>query len=153
VASPAAGRVIPVAPVNPAPELGTPDGVVNDINPELQVKAAQRLSETDGQRTEGESGAAQGTDWTERFKAGKPEEPPKEPLSKMLMEHIQTLWSASARAVELWVMQNQPQSQDPNRIQQLAEHRKQDPSAIPGVLAHEVLTYSPSKIRKPEKLD
>jgi hypothetical protein len=48
-------------------------------------------------------------------------------------------------------MNNPAQNQTQTQIQNLAENRNQDPKAVPGVLAKEALTYSPSKIKKPEK--
>jgi hypothetical protein len=146
--TPVAARVIPVAPVNPSQTVQEPAGVVNDIHPELQANAAAKA----GDPLQGGAKADQsGADWTQRFHAGKPEEPPQEPLSKMLMEHVHSLWMASARAIELLMMNNPQQSQDPNKLQQLAQNRAQDPAAAPGLLTREVLTYSPSKIRKTEK--
>lgn len=154
VVAPAAGRVIPVKPVNPAQ---TSASVVSEISPEARVKAAQ-VAEVDlAAAPDPLKGGSQADNtnkgWTQRKPApGRPEEPPKEPISKMLIEHIHSLWAASARAVELLYMHNQAQSQNPNQVQNLAANRNQDPSAIPGLLAKEVLTYSPSKIKKPENL-
>jgi len=147
-------RVIPVAPVNPAapaPVQGTAS-VVNDINPVVQAQANEAA------RADPMQGASQadnaGKDWTQRKEAAasKPEEaPPKEPLSKMLMEHISSVWSASARVVEIWLQNNPSQNQAANQAQLQAATRNVDPLATPGVIAKEALTYSPSKIRKTEK--
>ena len=146
VAVPAAARVIPVAPVNPSLQVQETVGVVNDINPQLQARAA----------SDPLAGGAQadntGRDWTSRSEAPvKPAEPPKEPLSKMLLEQINLIWSASARVVEIWLMNNPAQNLTQNQTQILAENSNRDPAAVPGVLAKEVLTYSPSKIRKNER--
>ena len=149
VAVPAAARVIPVAPVNPSLQAQQSAGVVNDINPQVQARAAQAASDP-------LAGGAQadntGRDWTSRSEAPvKPAEPPKEPLSKMLLEQINLIWSASARVVEIWLMNNPAQNLTQNQTQILAENSNRDPAAVPGVLAKEALTYSPSKIRKNEK--
>jgi hypothetical protein len=148
VAASAAARVIPVAPVNPSQQVQETSGVVNNIDPQVQAKAAQAASADPLQ------GGAQadntGRDWTQRQEIpGKPAEPPKEPLSKMLLDHIHSVWSASARVVEIWLMNNPVQNQI--QIQNQAQSRNQDSSAIPGMLAKEALTYSPTKIRKTEK--
>lgn len=148
---PAAARVIPVAPVNPSLQVQASASVVNDINPEVQAKAASesaaKLSASDP--LQGGSKADNSIkDWTEASPKPKvTEAPPKEPLTQMLIEHVKTLWTLSARAVDLMSAHNQ----DANQVQTLAQNRNQDPSAIPGVLAKEVLTYSPSKIAKTGK--
>jgi hypothetical protein len=142
VAAPAAARVIPVAPVNPSQQVQESASVVNNINPQVQARAAQATADPL------QGGAQAERDWTARSEAPpKPTEPPKEPLSKMLLEQIHSMWSASARVVEIWLMNNPSQ----NQTQILAENNNRDPAAVPGVLAKEVLTYSPSKIRKNEK--
>jgi hypothetical protein len=152
VAAPAAARVIPVAPVNPSQQAQESASVVNNINPDVQAKANQEASADPLQGGAQADNSAK--DWTQRKETpGKPAEPPKEPLSKMLLDHIHSVWSASARVVEIWMMNNPAQNQTQNQIQNLAQNRNQDPKAIPGVLAKEALTYSPSKIRKTEKPD
>jgi len=146
VAVPAAARVIPVAPVNPSLQVQETVGVVNDINPQLQARAAS------DPLLGGAQADSTGRDWTSRSEASaKPAEPPKEPLSKMLLDQIHLVWSASARVVEIWLMNNPAQNMTQNQTQILAENSNRDPAAVPGVLAKEVLTYSPSKIRKNEK--
>jgi len=155
MAVPAAARVIPVPPVNPStPSLGTAS-VVNDINPELQARAVAESAATPSAADPLQGGAkadASGKDWTEA--APKPQEakePPKEPLTQMLIDHVKTLWVLSARVVDL--MSVSSPKQDANQVQALAQTRNQDPSAVPGVLAKEVLTYSPSKIAKTGKTE
>lgn len=133
-------KVIPLAPVNPSQ---TASAVVT-LSAESQanaIKAAEavHLSVTDPVQ-HGSDAATGNKDWTVR----KPEtikptdEPPKEPISRMLIELIQSMWIASARAVDLLQVQNPQQTQNPNDA--------------PGTAAKEVLTYSPSKIRKPDSL-
>lgn len=145
VAVPAAARVIPVAPVNPAQHVQESVGVVNNINPQVQAQAGAVDPLQGGSQADNS-----GRGWTQS--KGAPvslEEAPKEPLSKMLLEQIHLVWSASARVVEIWLMNNPAQNQA--QIQNLAQSRNQVPTAIPGVLAKEALTYSPSKIKKTEK--
>jgi hypothetical protein len=152
VAAPAAARVIPVAPVNPSLQAQESASVVNDINPQVQAHASQAGSADPLQG--GAQADNSGRDWTQsREVPVKLAEPPKEPLSKMLLDQIHLVWSASARVVEIWLMNNPAQNQTQTQIQNLAQNRNQDPTAIPGVLAKEALTYSPSKIRKTEKPD
>lgn len=147
--------VIPVAPVNPSVPAAA--SVVNDINPEFQAKLAQAGEAAQAATPDPLKGGAQADnttkDWTQRKPAAvKPEEPPQEPISKMLIEHVHSMWRASARVVELWLMNNPGQNQTSNQVQNLAEARNQDPTAIPGLLAKEALTYSPRKIKKPENI-
>lgn len=148
--APAATKVIPVAPVNPSVQATA--SVVNDINPELQTQAVQSevVQTAKADPLQGGSLADSSIkDWTQRKSdQPKPEEPPKEPISKLLIEHIHALWTASGRVVEIWLMNNPGQ----NQTQNLAESRNQNPSEIPGVLAKEALTYSPSKIKKPDSI-
>lgn len=158
VVVPAAAKVIPVAPVNPPAPVSETASVVNDINPAVQAQAqAQQAAQTDPLQG-GSQADNSGKDWTQRKEAvAKPEKaPPKEPLSKMLIDHMHAVWSASARVVEIW-MQNNP-AQNPSVNQQVqaqaqAASRNIDPMATPGVIAKEALTYSPSKIKKPEKAE
>lgn len=155
VVVPAAARVIPVAPVNP-PASAAPQSasVVNDINPVVQAQANQ-AAQTDPLQG-GSQADNSSRDWTQRKEtvSRQEEAPPKEPLSKMLIDHMHAVWSASARVVEIW-MQNNP-TQNPSVNQQVqqqnqAASRYVDPLATPGVVAKEVLTYSPTRIKKTEK--
>lgn len=153
---PAAARVIPVAPVNPSASVQENASVVNDINPAVQARANESAKADPLQGGSQADTANKG--WTQRKEAvNKPEEaPPKEPLSKMLMDHIHNVWSASARVVEIWLQNNPAQNQSTQQVQQqqlAAANRNTDPLAAPGNVAKEVLTYSPTKIKKPEKAE
>lgn len=153
VVAPAAVRVIPVAPVNPPTPAPQTAGVVNDINPVVQAQAQAQEAAAKADPSRGSQPGEQ--DWTQRQEAApKQEEPPKEPLSKLLMDHMTAVWSASARVVEVWLQNNA--AQNPAVSQQVqaqsqAINRQVDPMASPGVVAKEVLTYSPTQIRKTEK--
>lgn len=149
----AASRVVPVAPVNPPePQVRPVDSVVNDINPVIRARAAQDGPSDSAPPPDPLRGGAQADntqrDWTQRRPApAKEEEPPKEPISKVLIEHVHAMWQASAKAVELW-WQQYSQAQNPAQQQALQQDRNQIPSAVPGVLAKEVLTYSPETVKK-----
>lgn len=154
-------KVAPVAPVNPpAPEAAAPSpGVINAINPALQAQAsAGAQAQSDPSQGSGADNSAR--DWTlrkeEALKVPEKEEPPKEPLSEMLSRHIASVWSASARVVEIF-LQNQP-NQNPTVQQQAqtpvqATNRQVDPLNAPGDVVKEVLTYSPTHIKEPGKAE
>lgn len=80
-------------------------------------------------------------DWTiHRAEPEKEEFPAPIPIYKVLIDHIKSMWTASASAVQVEQVKNQ------------LEVPQKNPDATPGVLATEVLTYSPTKITKPEKM-
>ena len=80
-------------------------------------------------------------DWTLHKPAPeKAENPAPEPLSKVLMAHIKSMWTASASAVTVEPAKN------PVKADQLEAVAKS------GALTAEALTYSPGKITKPEKM-
>ena len=133
---------MPVPPVNPSGSVST----VVTLSPESQanaLKAAERVhvSETDPVQA-GASPSTGNKDWT----VAKPEVteppkeiPPKEPISRMLIEHVNALWLASAKAVEFSQIQMTQQAQNSN--------------AVASAAARETLTYSPTKIRKTGNTD
>ncbi|MFO6420729.1 hypothetical protein ACLBKS_11045 [Hylemonella sp. W303a] len=154
-------KVAPVAPVNPpAPEASVSSpGVINAINPALQAQASAG-AQTQSDPSQGSGSDNSARDWTlrkeEAAKVPEKEEPPKEPLSEMLTRHIASVWSASARVVEIF-LQNQP-NQNPTVQQQAqtpvqATNRQVDPLNAPGDVAKEVLTYSPTQIKEPGKVE
>lgn len=144
-----------MAPVNPPAPVAPTAGVVNDINPQVQARANEAAQADPLQG--GSQANTSGRDWTQRndVQRVKPEEaPPKEPLSKMLLEHIHSVWSASARVVDIWLQNNPAQNPSVNQqaqVQNQIANRMTDPLAAPGVVAKEVLTYSPTQIKKTEK--
>lgn len=164
-------RVAPVAPVNPptadagaAPVASTPSpGVINAINPAVQAQASSDAAYAKAQSDPSQGSAADKSsrDWTlskEEAATQVPEkqEPPKEPLSEILSRHLASVWSASARVVEIF-MQNHP-AQSPVAQQQAqtpvqATSRQVDPVNTPGDIAKEVLTYSPTQIKGPGPLE
>jgi hypothetical protein len=145
-----ANRVIPIAPVNPSVNVAAQQvpgpSVVDLVNPALKGP----------QPNEGEPvytsvpdpirrGAVEQVaprDWTIRRPAPeKVEDPPPKPMSQVLMEHLKTVWTASASAVHIDQVKNQLTTPEPTNAAQ-----------VPGELAKEILTYQPSKIRKTENL-
>ena len=133
-------KVIPVPPVNQAPSAATPS-VVNKIS-ESAVQSNKIYTPVSDPAQRGSEAATSPKDWTiQRPVPEKVEIPPPEPLSKMLLEFVQSMWRASGSVIEIAQAQNQN-----NQVNQ------NNPAAAQGELAKEVLTYSPSKIKKNEKL-
>ena len=141
-----ANKVIPVPPVNPsrniAPVEEAPSASVVDL-----VNRANKPSTGEGVYTSVSDPARRGSeaataekDWTiHRPVPEKVEIPPPEPISKLLMEFLRTMWRASGSAVEATLAENQ------------AKSPSQNPNSAPGNLVKENLVYSPSKIAKTEK--
>lgn len=144
----AATQVIPVAAVNPQvsadPSTIAPTAsVINMVGqgPKTNVGEGVYSSVSDPARRGSEAATAE-RDWTiQRPKPEKVEDPPPPPLSQVLMDHVKSLWMASASAVQV---QQQVKDQLENGL----------PKANPvqGVIATESLTYSPSKINKTENI-
>lgn len=118
------------------PDLPVPEGVINEINPQVQALAS-RAAGADPQPAQPAS---------PEF-AAKPV--PLEPLSKVLMAHFHSVWSASSRVVERVLPANADKNllQIQMQMQAQAQARNVDPAATPGTLAKATLTYSPSKIK------
>lgn len=134
--------VVPVAPVNPGVSVVSPS-VIFSISEVGQAQANRASEALDtgkvGAAQTGSSAAAIERDWTiRRPEPEKVEDPPPVPISKMLLEFIQSMWRASGTAVEVAQAQNQNLNLNPN--------------ATPGQLAKEELTYTPSKITKTQNL-
>jgi hypothetical protein len=81
-------------------------------------------------------------DWTiHRPAPEKVEDPPRKLISQVLMDHLKSVWTASASAIQLEQIKGQANPPLP-----------QAPKEVPGELAKEVLTYKPSQIKKTENL-
>jgi hypothetical protein len=81
-------------------------------------------------------------DWTiHRPAPEKVENPPPKPLSQVLMDHLRTMWTASASAIQIEQVKNQ-----------ITPAEQVIPTQVPGDLAKEVLTYAPAKIKKTENI-
>jgi hypothetical protein len=144
-ASLATGKVVPVAPVNPgvqaAPVAEPTPSVVNLINQSDKPNVGEGVytSVSDPTR-KGADAATPPKDWTiKRPAPEKVEYPPPEPMSKILMDHLKSLWQASAAAVQV-----QQQVRNQTEVSTNANGPQ-------GVLSEQVLTYSPTKINKTEK--
>jgi hypothetical protein len=145
-ASLATGRVVPVAPVNPStqsiPAAEPSPSVVNLINQADKPNFGEGVySSVSDPTRRGAEAATPAKDWTIRRPAPeKVQDPPPEPLSKILMDHIKSLWLASASAVQV-------QTQVKNQV----DMAQTGINAPQGALVAEVFTYSPTKINKTEK--
>ena len=116
--------------------------VVNKINTADKPNVGEGVyaSVSDPMR-KGADAAAPPKDWTiKRPAPEKVEFPPPEPISKLLMEHLKSLWQASAAAVQV---QQQVRNQ--------SEMTPNNSNGPQGVNVEQVLTYSPTKINKTEK--
>lgn len=150
LASAGANRVIPVAPVNPSvqapPAIEPTPSVVNLVNPALR----QRAQPTEGEPVytsvadplQKRTQEASPKDWTiHRPAPDKVEDPPPKPISQVLMDHLRTMWTASASAVQVEQVKELVTPANPTV-----------PSQVPGDLAKEILTYQPAKIKRTENL-
>lgn len=138
-------KVVPVAPVNP-PEPVREPGVVANISDNAQkAQASEAVFRSVPDPTQKSPVAERPeNDWTiKRPQPQKVEDPPPEPISKRLLEFLRSMWRASGSVVEMSQPQAQIQNVPPNQ---------NNPNAVPGVLAKEELTYTPSRIKKNEKL-
>jgi hypothetical protein len=147
LASSGANRVIPVAPVNPSvspsPPVEPTPGVIDMVNPALKPQEAggPYSSVSDPISRTAEAVAPQ-KDWTiHRPSPQKVEDPPPKPISQVLMDHLKTVWTASASAIQIEQVKDQLTPPQPTA-----------PADVPGQLAKEVLVYTPSKIKKTENI-
>lgn len=140
------GRVVPVAPTNPPVQSAIPQepvpSVINMINPADKPSSGEGVySSVSDPVRKGAEVSDLSKDWTiKRPAPEKVEDPPPEPISKMLMDHIKSLWLASASAVQV-----QQQVKDELDLTRAGVNAPQ------GVLTSEAFTYSPTKINKTEK--
>lgn len=128
--------------VQAAPAVAPTPSVINMVGMSNKASTGEGVytSVSDPARR-GSEAATTPKDWTiHRPKQEKVEDPPPEPLYKVLMENIKSLWTASASAVQVEQVKNQQEVTKPN------------PISAPGTLATEVLTYSPTKINKTGKM-
>ena len=144
--SPAAARVIPVAPVNPPVQsqgLSEPQpSVINLVNPVRSTDGESFYASTSDPTKRATEDATSPKDWTiHRPEPEKVENPPPKPMAQVLMEHLKTIWTAGASAIQI------EQAKD-----LMTQPIPVNPAQAPGNLAKEVLTYEPAKIKKNEKL-
>ena len=82
-------------------------------------------------------------DWTiHRPKPEKVEDPPPKPISQVLMDHLKTVWTASASAIQIEQVKNQ--LTQPQPVNNSAD--------VAGQVAKDVLVYTPSKVKKTENI-
>ena len=120
--------------------------MVNLVNPALRSQAAPNEGEpvftsvVDPTKKGAEVAASH--DWTiHRPAPQKVEDPPPKPMSQVLMEHLKSMWTASASAIQVEQVKNQLTPTDPV-----------PPTQVPGDFAKQVLTYAPSKVKKTENI-
>ena len=113
------------------------------VNPALKSPEGQAPRVVVPDPTErGAEAATAPKDWTiHRPEPEKVEDPPPKPISKVLMDHLKSMWNASASAVTVEQVN-----------QALTRETSIQPSQIPGELAKQTLVYQPSKIQKNEKI-
>lgn len=136
-----------VAPITPAANLSAEPSpsVINKVSQMGKASGSEAVytSVSDPGRRGSEAATAP-KDWTiRRPEPQKVEDPPPVPISRMLMDHLRAIWTASATAVQV---------QEPIIEQVDPAKARPNPNVITGAVATEVLTYSPSKINKTEKL-
>jgi len=139
------GRVVPVVPVNSPQQVDAPTevqhSVINKINTGDKPNAGEGVYSSVADPVRQKLDDAVPKDWTiKRPATEKTPEPPPEPLSKVLLDQIKSLWQASASAVQV-------QEQVKNQI----DPAKASATVAPGVISSEVYTYSPTKINKADK--
>jgi hypothetical protein len=121
------------------------------VNPALQAAQTQQDKPNEGEAhftsvpdpVKNSASAQQlSHDWTiHRPAPEKVENPPPKPISQVLMDHLKSMWTASASAVQVEQVANQLNRPAPTQ-----------PSQIAGDLAKQVLTYQPTPIKKNAKI-
>ena len=127
--------------------------MVNHVSPALHqaaLKSAQQAPRNEGepvytsvQDPSTKRGADSAPrDWTiRRPEAEKAQTPPPKPISQVLLDHLKTVWTASASAIQVEQVKNQVTPPEPAA-----------PTQVPGELAKEILTYKPARIKKTENI-
>ena len=113
------------------------------VNPALKGNEAERMhvSVSDPARP-GTEAATSPKDWTiHRPETVKIKDPPPKPISQVLMDHLKTMWTASANAVQIEQVQDQLTPPNPAAI-----------NHVSASLAKQSLIYQPSKVNKTEDI-
>lgn len=145
-ASLATGRVVPVAPTNVPQPSAIPDepvpSIINMISQADKPNSGEGVYSSVSDPVRKGADAADSTkDWTiKRPAPEKVQDPPPEPISKVLLDHIKSLWLASASAVQVQ-----------QHVKDEIDLSRSSLNAPQGVLTSESFTYSPTKINKTEK--
>ncbi|QDL55734.1 hypothetical protein [Rhodoferax aquaticus] len=146
LASSAANKVIPVAPVNPSVSVTTAaepsPSVINLVNQAAKPNQGEPVYTSVADPTaKGNEEATLHRDWTiHRPVPQKVENPPPKPISQVLMDHLRTMWTASASAVQVEQVKNINATPPQTSIEGAAAHIKQQ------------LVYSASKVNKNENI-
>ena len=117
--------------------------VVDMVNPALKTNEGEAVytSVSDPAR-HGSEAATTPKDWTiHRPAPAKVEDPPPKPMYQVLMEHLKSMWTAGASAIQLEQVSNQ--LNPPTAVV---------PSEVPGNLAKQALVYDHPTIKKNERL-
>lgn len=147
LASAGANRVIPVAPVNPSvsasPPLESPPSVINKVNATPKPSEGEPVyTSVSDPATRGSEAATSNKDWTiHRPVQEKVEDPPPKPISQVLIDHLRTMWTAGASAIQVEQVKNQ-----------LTPPSPLSPSDAPGDLAKQVLVYTANQVKKTENI-
>lgn len=152
LASSGASRVIPVAPVNPAvhasPKLeaapAAQPGVIDMVNPALKTTTESERAQIPTPDPIAKTSMADAVpkDWTiHHAPQQKTENPPPKPISQILMDHLKTMWTASASAIQVEQVANTLNTPTPTT-----------PTQAPGELAKQAVIYAPSKVKKNENI-
>lgn len=151
VVSSGANRVIPVAPVNPSVSVTTAaleptPSVINMVRsptPQADPNDPVYTNRADPLVRHTEAATAP-KDWTIHRPEKEPvkeEIPPPPPLSQVLMDHLRTVWSASASAIQVEQISNT-----------LTDPRNATPLSQPGELAKQSTVFKPDEVKKNEKI-
>lgn len=146
-----ANRVIPVAPVNPSVSVTTAaveptPSVINMVRPpapQADPNDPVYTNRADPMVRNTEAATAP-KDWTIHRPEKEPvkeEVPPPPPMSQVLMDHLRTLWTASASAVQIEQVSNT-----------LTDPRHVTPLNQPGELAKQSTVFKPDEVKKTEEI-
>jgi hypothetical protein len=113
------------------------------IKPELKPSQAEPVyASVSDPAIRGSEAATAPKDWTiHRPIPEKVEIPAAKPMSQVLLDHLKTMWTAGASAIQIEQVQNQLSTPAPSS----ATH-------VSGELAKQALVYTPSKIQKTENI-
>jgi hypothetical protein len=147
--STAVAKVIPITPVNPqlldTPVQHVQVGVVNHVGeasveanfPTVGAPVYTSVADVNNKTAENAP-----HDWTIKpVNNPRLESPPPKPIAQILIDHLKTVWSASASAIQ------------PEQMVEASQLPKTLEGVQPlGSLAKEALIYQPQKIKKSENL-
>jgi len=117
--------------------------MVDMVNPALKTNEGEPVyTSVSDPGTHGSEAATAPKDWTiHRPAPEKVEDPASKPMYQMLIDHLKSMWTASASAIQLEQVANQ--LNPPVHVV---------PSEVPGDFAKEVLVYDHNTIKKNERI-